>query len=207
MRKYSIIIPTMWVPEFFPEFLDKLDACERVEEIIIISNKKRREPKDKTWKKVTILSQRTNIGVNPSWNLGVDKATMDDVVIANDDIVFDFSFFDRVDEVLKLDDKASIVGLNVYGTQTEKLDGHYTNMYSLFYIKKKDYVKIPESLKIFFGDNWLSQNCLNNKKNIYRAYTEINGLLSMTSKEWKGVMVEEEVIYEEEIRKQTYNTP
>ncbi len=188
-NKVSVIIPTMWRPECFPEVLETVFAQEVVDEVIIISNA---EPTfEVSDEKAVIFQQSGNIGVNPAWNLGVDKAKNETVVILNDDFLVEAKFFK---EALKIKDSNAIVSINFNpgSKEVERTIQRNDGFGCCFMIDKKDYVKIPNDLIIYFGDDWLFMNCIAQGKTIaLLPQIANNGILSETSRSFtSGVLVE-----------------
>ena len=186
--KFSIVIPTLWLVDFFNNNLEVIHKCNLVDEIIIISNSNK-APDLKHLPKVKILQMSSNIGVNPAWNLGVEQANNDDIVILNDDFIFDLKF---LEEVVKFKDQYAILSINQDKDATTLVD-ITTRPYGFgcaFYINKKDYVVIPEDFKIYFGDDWLFQNCkLRNLKVGLIPGIKDNGILSFSSKLFKNIIL------------------
>ena len=172
MSKVSAIIPTLWrAKDFTDHLVDVLIEDESVGEIIIIDN----APTDFFYdnKKVVILQQEENLYVNPSWNLGVEESDYDKFIIFNDDIIIPYNFVFQL-EYLLTEDKG-IVGIDARGViQVESfsrnnitfLDREVT-LKSLvnrnwgfgiaFGGHRKSYHKIPENIRVWFGDDYLVQ--------------------------------------------------
>lgn len=132
-----------------------------------------------------------NIGVNPAWNMGVEKARNDDVVILNDDYIFDLEFFS---EVVKLKDEYAMLAINPDKTVTDivDIDRRPDGFGCAFFINRKNYVTIPDNLKIYFGDDWLFQNCkLRAGKVGLIPNIKDNGVLSMSSKAFANIILSE----------------
>jgi len=187
--KVSVIIPTMWRPECFPKVLEMVFSQEVVDEVIIISNA---EPTfEVTDAKATILQQDKNIGVNPAWNLGVEKAKNETVVILNDDFLMEGRFFE---EALRVKDSNAIVSINfnTESKEVERTTHRHDGFGCCFMIDKKDYVTIPSDLLVYFGDDWLFMNCILRGKTVaLLPQIANNGILSETSRSFtSGVLVE-----------------
>jgi len=183
----SVVIPTMWASPVFKELLKSLYDHNLVEEIIIISNDK---PKFKTNnKKVKLIQQQVNIGVNPAWNLGVSLSKNEDILILNDDILFDLSFIQKAFDVKN---EYAIVSINFDETQKNIVEPSKRphGLGCAFLINKSNYVTIPEDFTIFFGDDWLFYNCLmSGKKVALLPNIKTNGILSSTSGRFQNNIV------------------
>ena len=172
MSKVSAIIPTLWKAKDFTDHLvEVLIEDKSVGEIIIIDN----APTDFFYdnKKVVTLKQEENIYVNPSWNLGVEESDYDKFIIFNDDIIIPYNFVFQL-EYLLTEDKG-IVGIDARGViQVESfsrnnitfLDREVTlksivnrnwGFGIAFGGHRKSYHKIPENIRVWFGDDYLVQ--------------------------------------------------
>ena len=177
MSKVSAIIPTLWkAKEFTDHLVDVLIEDESVGEIIIIDN----APADFFYdnEKVVMLRQEENIYVNPSWNLGVEESDYDKFIILNDDIIIPYNFVFELESMLTPDkgivgiDAASVIKVDNFSSKNitfldRKIDlKSITNRDWGFGIViagyKKSYHKIPENIRIWYGDDYLVQ--MNNKK-------------------------------------------
>lgn len=186
--KLSVVIPTLWLVDFFKDNLETIHKSNLVDEIIIISNSNITLDLSNL-SKVKILQMPSNIGVNPAWNLGVEQASNEDIVILNDDFIFDLNF---LEEVVKLKDQYAMLSVNPDKNEKELVDiaRRPDGFGCAFYINKKDYVAIPEDLKIYFGDDWLFQNCkLRNLKVGLIPNIKDNGVLSISSKSFANIIL------------------
>jgi len=149
----SIIIPTMWFSDCLDNMVKKYDKIDEITEIIIIDNNVdgRRELQSD---KITFLTTGVNLYVNPAWNWGVREAKEDIIIIANDDIIVADGVIENLDlkrgEILGADMNKGLWGF-----------GTFMVMY------KDEYLKIPEEMKIWFGDNLQLQN---------KTLRQINGI-------------------------------
>lgn len=164
MKKYSVIIPTMWKSNYLHTMLEIYKNSQYIDEIIIIDNDTTNRYNILENEKLKILTKNKNIYVNPAWNWGVKESSNENIVIANDDILINTEqlnkLFDIIDPILR--DKIVIgpheSSFNSINEFTEiKLDNsvkNFTYGWGTFMIlTKKSYVEIPESLLIAFGDN------------------------------------------------------
>lgn len=196
--KYSVICPTLWKPDFFPSFLSTLNNSPLVDEIIIISNAPDQQPDLAHIQKVKVIKQSTNIGVNPAWNLGASLAKNDDLIFMNDDIMFESVFFNYIESIKNQDPNTGMIGINVHSNELLKVDNRPYGMNCLFYMNKKDYRVIPESLKIFFGDDWLVADLKDKQKTIYAVPVKTNGILNMSSQNNLQILNSEYPIFQRE---------
>lgn len=197
-KRFSVIIPTLWKPEFFLDTLYKLDACNLVEEIIIISNAL--PPECQLPKKVILLQQEENVGVNPAWNLGVSVAKSNYITLLNDDFVTNWSILKEIRELLK-DSNVGIVGLGVESkTKQVSLDRIEVrpNGFGCFMSFRRDvYSEIPKELVIYFGDDWLLYS--SSKKGLINyaiSGVNTNGILSASSRDFAHYVFPEKDAFE-----------
>ena len=157
--KYSVIIPTMWVPNTFNIQLMDMCICPEISEIIIINNKVDSTPNYSILSdpKIRMINQESNIYVNPAWNLGVSLATNEFICLLNDDILFDTSVFDFLSD--KFSDTIGMFAINMYDnsstlhlTRAERVVAGFGCM---MFFHKNSYVPIPDPLKIMYGDNFM----------------------------------------------------
>ena len=177
MSKVSAIIPTLWkAKEFTDHLVDVLIEDESVGEIIIIDN----APADFSYdnEKVVMLRQEENLYVNPSWNLGVEEAAYDKFIILNDDIIIPYNFVFELESMLTPD--RGIIGIDERGViSIPKFDSKNITFLDrkidLKPIKERSwgfgitlaghrnsYYKIPENIRIWYGDDYLVQ--MNNEQ-------------------------------------------
>ena len=172
MSKVSAIIPTLWrAKEFTDHLVNVLVEDKSVGEIIIIDN----APTDFFYdnKKVVTLKQEENIYVNPSWNLGVEESDYDKFIIFNDDIIIPYNFVSQLEYLLT--EEKGIVGVDVRGViQVDSFSSENITFLDrkmslktivnrnwgfgiAFGGHKKSYHKIPENIRIWYGDDYLFQ--------------------------------------------------
>jgi len=159
---FSLIIPTMWKSTLFHKSIMEYKKISKISEIIIINN-------DPTYKvptyfkhnKIRILTQKENIFVNPAWNLGVLEAKNENLIIANDDIqIAKLNWvLGVVEKHLK---KYDLLGFDISKTNKTNLveikplpkPSRRPHAFGVFMITKKSkYVKIPDEIKIWYGDD------------------------------------------------------
>jgi hypothetical protein len=169
MKKYSIIIPTMWMSSHLFKMLDFYEENELIQEVIIIDNAPEKgQPIPKQLSKLKLHTKGKNIYVNPAWNFGVSLAISDYIIIANDDILFNKKDFDELlNKSFEFLNENTIIGPSMYcfkqnpenyslrynGLKIEKLNVGFTYGFGTFMIMKKNsYTIIPDDILIFHGD-------------------------------------------------------
>jgi hypothetical protein len=154
---YSLVIPTMWRSDRLIPMLHKYAECKSVKEVMIIDNDSTRRPLCvETIDKVKMFTNGQNNYVNPSWNLGVDLACAPNIALVNDDITFNPIVFDLNPK----DNQLIGVHYTCYNSIKEHFDviavPNRSHGYGcLMMFKKSSYHRIPESLKVSFGDDYL----------------------------------------------------
>lgn len=193
-KKLSVVIPTLQQnTEVFLKLLDTLakDIC--VDEIIVIDNSLLGI--NYNHEKLRVITPKENLYVNPSWNLGVKEAKNEIIALLNDDIAISFDFCSKVVE--KLSKTQGIVGMKANSVvECTKITSnpkstdlklqpinHRGNAFGIaMFFYRENYVKIPDEIKITYGDDWLVYK---NKKAKRQNYAidgiEIYHLGSLTS--------------------------
>ena len=161
---WSVVIPTMWKSSRTIQLISHISRSELVSEVIVIDNDPSQKPIFQTSKKVKILAQEKNIYVNPAWNLGVKNSSQERIVLCNDDVTFDISILEFINQ--NLDINNSIIGCHPLSfelktkvpTQIFVEKGHYIGggWGCILFFSKKNYKNIPLSIKIWHGDDWLA---------------------------------------------------
>lgn len=175
-------------PDILSQLLENLYQDPMVEEIILINNCSLSDkiPGIPLNNKLLIVSRGRNLYVNPSWNLGVELSTQDYIAILNDDIIISDKLFTGVCQL----DFDTIGILGACHPMIEETDNPTRFSIASFEIlgarirpwgfgifmamKKSDYVKIPEDMLIWCGDDYLFHNIAKKGK--------INTLLGATIK-------------------------
>jgi len=196
MVKYSVIIPTLWKSNRTDKLLKDLEECRYVDEIIIIDNASIYKT-DRTIDKIRMISFGENIYVNPAWNLGIKVAKNDLVALINDDINFDTNVFGVIDENIL--NQFGIIGMGEdnYKEQMDETKGPYLDVWKpgvndwgwgcFIMLNKKDWINIPDNIKIWYGDNIIKdvnpsqKACLRN----FKVETEMS--TTSDEKEWDDV--------------------
>lgn len=168
------VVPTMWNYLPFWDFAKHIVNVDVVSELFIINNDPDKTPDLEILKhpKVKMVSFGKNIGVNPAWNCGAMGSKSDIICISNDDIIFDTKVFYEVSQFLT--DKIGILGLserrperNEYPVNTGQIEFTpfelgKTDRYGygvLYFIHKNNWKDIPHQLLMFYGDNFVFDQC------------------------------------------------
>ena len=192
MDRISVIIPTVQKNLKVLSLLTNLLCNDPVvDEVLLINNIDK--PLQSHNPKLQILQQEKNLYVNASWNLGVELSKNDIFLIINDDILpcIDFCSVIVKSGILNRED-TGLVGIDpsfisqkarntetleypvrgkmVFFKELDKFMGT-GDWGSAFFGRKENYYKIPDDIRIIYGDNYLLYN---NKKNGKINYTICN---------------------------------
>lgn len=161
----------MWKFEPFVDFLKDLTAYDYVGEIVIIDNNSSERPNDEilNHSKVKILDFGRNIYTNPAWNEGVKVAKFDKLCICNDDIIFDLRLLREAH--IHVTEDLGIMGPSIFPWNQNITDGlirikdyeHGDGQFGFslcMFFHKSNWEPVPETMKLYFGDNFLYDNCL-----------------------------------------------
>lgn len=218
MKNFTAVIPTLLKNrDILIKLIEALLKDSALAEIIVINNSE--EYFEYIHEKVRVIANGTNLFVNPSWNLGVKEAKTDYVALLNDDIKISANICSKILD--KMNEDTGIVGVSKdYVVETRDDDNNVIinideivlgeskdvelkpisyrtpNFGVLMIFNKKDYVEIPEVLKIYYGDDWLIyQSSKNKKKNMVAEGQEIYHLGSLSSKSFNTWAYNERKIY------------
>lgn len=173
MKKFSIVIPTMWQYKPFLEFLQDLVKFHLVDEIIIINNNFTQTPRSDilSHEKIKMVNHPSNVYVNPAFNQGVAMSKNDNVCLLGDDTVFDLRAFYRVSDVLN--EHSGVIGIcpgaanfnqPPFESGSIKIipwTGQHTFGFgSVMFINKAWWIDIPQEFVLYYGDNWIFDTCL-----------------------------------------------
>jgi len=169
----SVIIPTLFCADRLYKTLIELSRTESVGEIILIDN----TGNDQLIKldKLVHLCQKENIYVNAAWNLGVSVSKFDKICLLNDDIWFNWDFFNHINSFIHTE--VGFIGMHPDNFQKwedqdifydsgfrlisptgdgKTKNGHRPiNWGSCIFFEKNNWDIIPDNLKIWAGDDWL----------------------------------------------------
>ena len=197
MVKYSIVIPTLWKSKRIHKLLSDLIKCQYVDEIILIDNAGNFFEYYEALDKVKLVQVEENIYVNPAWNLGIKISKNNLIALVNDDINFDTNLFGVIDETIL--DTFGIVGMGEgnYKEEIDETNGPYLDVWKpgvndwgwgcMILLNKKNWIDIPEDIKIWYGDNIIKdvnpspKACLRN----FKVETEMS--TTSDEKEWDDV--------------------
>lgn len=166
---FSFIIPTMYRSNKINDLLKILEFEPLVKEIIIIENAPQNSGHlEKSidysfYNKVKLFPQKENIFVNPAWNLGAEYAEGKYLAICNDDIIFNPIILKDILHYYTTYNEIGFIGMHnsqyeqknkpiLFGIQ--QIESLNNGWGSLIFVKKSNYIPIPDDLKIFFGDNY-----------------------------------------------------
>jgi hypothetical protein len=203
MNKYSIVMPTLWKSNRTKKLIKDLNDCQYVDEIIIIDNTgtEERDILPTIYPKLRMISKGENIYVNPAWNWGIELAKNDLIALVNDDINFNSDIFGQLTK--EVFSEFGIIGQseqNYKGNNTdepiiEKWTGSVRDWGwgCLIMFDKKDWIDIPDDIKIWYGDDYIFKcnPVIKSKIKNFNIETE----MSTTSDEevWNGVKEQDKI--------------
>lgn len=178
----SVITPTMWKYERFPQNIVETLNESVVDEYIIINNDVSATPQNEilSHPKIKIYDFPENIYVNPAWNFGASVARNKILAFLSDDVEFDSKIFPKTYELIEKTDNVGFIGvLTKYHHEYAKIyDDHYsdgsinflsefpTSTFGAFFFMLKEMWKpIPSELKIVNGECLQSNRCISLNKN------------------------------------------
>jgi len=158
----ELVIPTMCKSPHLKTMLKRYESNPYISRIHIIDNSCGefvKEYNTSEYFKLELTTPTQNWYVNPSWNYGVSRCKLNSIVgILNDDILFDDDVFEYI---VYFSDEMGILGMHSDNfLTTEKayemvdIPHHIYGWGTMFFIEKRDWVPIPDGLKLFYGDSW-----------------------------------------------------
>jgi hypothetical protein len=163
----EIVLPTMWKSDKIFEMIYRYIGNSNIYRIHLIDNTNEFNiyyPLGINSNKVKVYSFKENTYVNPAWNFGVSKCKEDSIVcIANDDILFTTEMFDFI---INHKSELGIIGMDkdnydnniINEKKINNIEHHNYGWGCLIFILKKDWVIIPNALKVFYGDTFMFHN-------------------------------------------------
>jgi len=174
----DLIIPTLWLCDRFTSTLQGYLRLDEISQIIVVDNKPSARPATisamLSHEKLVVLEQQQNIYVNAAWNLGIrsleQKAGL--VGLINDDITLPDHVIQTV--TTRSWDPGDVLGLlpvpAEHGEPHElairplaytiklSIGQQYPGFGSALFFERAPYKPIPDSLRIWFGDDWILRN-------------------------------------------------
>jgi hypothetical protein len=203
MVKYTIVIPTLWKSKRIHKLLWDLIKCQYVDEIILIDNAGKFFEYYEALDKVKLIQVEENIYVNPAWNLGIKIAKNDLVALINDDINFDTNIFGVIDENIL--NTFGIVGMGEgnYKEQIDETNGPYLDIWQpgindwgwgcFIMLNKKNWVEIPDNIKIWYGDNFIKDVNPITKSSLRNFKVETEMSTTSDGDEWNDRKKEDQI--------------
>lgn len=195
----SVIIPTLFKCNLLHESIKKFkENLKENDELILIDNAN--SSYDYNSENIRHIKYSTNNFVNPSWNIGVEQSKNNIIVIANDDILFNYVCYRN--NILNLFNKTQNVGIIGFDQHFfEKINlmsinkaedllefkitkSRTTGFGMLMSMRKENYHIIPDTFKIFCGDDFLFYKNLKNGFDNYLCDIKLYGSISHTSRDF-----------------------
>ena len=114
---------------------------------------------------------------NGAWNYALEQPIpTENIVLANDDIVYDTNIFDRIANL-----NLSEYGIIGAGTEFKQVISRTHGFGQLMFMIKYHFTPIPEGIKHWFGDDWIFYNMSLLKMPNYTIDIQIGTNLSESS--------------------------
>lgn len=211
---FTVIFPTMWKFDRFLDFLEDLVQNDYVGEIIIVDNNFEKRPQENILKneKIKFLNFGKNIYTNASWNEAVKISKFEKICICNDDVIFDLRLLRKAEP--HVTQELGVMGISAAPWYEHHIEGKIIikeygqndgqwGFFLCFFVHKASYQPVPETLKLYFGDNFIYDNCLFNNltikviKDVW-IYTPTGGATTsktLPEKEWIQLNVDDALEY------------
>jgi GT2 family glycosyltransferase len=173
----DVVIPTILKSDInvFKYTIEEMQKATEVKSIIIIDNTPSCEFSKQigVGSKIQLIENKKNVYVNPAWNQGVALSTEDNVVILNDDILCDYRVFNLMSSMMNSNKDIGLLTVLtrndmrieeykncannfnydnvIFGNKFGSREGDKTGW--LMCIDKSLWKPLPETLKIWFGDD------------------------------------------------------
>lgn len=156
---FSVVIPTLQQSPHLHELISTYCDDPLVCEVVVVNNAAP-APLEIEHPKLVVVDPGTNIYVNPAWNLGVQRARGEYLVISNDDLVLPPGLLNAV--ASHIGPRVGVIGPHhsCFEDPTGRLrfrrtfDRPYA-FGTLMFLARSNYVPIPDDLRIWHGDDWL----------------------------------------------------
>jgi hypothetical protein len=153
--------------------LERYYECNNIDQVILINNNREKTPTFPKSKKLLYVEPHENIYVNPAWNLGVRAASNDNIIISNDDLMYDVNVYTNVLNAI-IEKFQGLQNLGIIGmheqnysieqtSNTIELKAHMGKpaWACLLTTHRSVWPIIPEQLKIYYGDDFLKKKLSN----------------------------------------------
>lgn len=167
MKKFSVIIPTIWKSDYLMDLLLKCSKSKYVGEIILIDNNPN-EGKVIDLPKLIHIKETHNTFVNPAWNKGVAMASYENITLPSDDISIDIDEYHYyIEQLCEFNDFKNVGFIGMHSENYKLIESQnpefelYENITNkggwacIFSFHKDNWKPIPNQLKIWYGDNWI----------------------------------------------------
>lgn len=187
---FTVIIPTLWRSPYLKSILDNLQTANSVKNIVLIDNAPNARTFEPSYSKLITLIQPENIYITASWNKGVAHSRTKFTCLLNDDIVYHSTAFNWLLENWPED--AGLIGLGANGINNyceyslQPTESRGYGFGAAMFFKTKEYVKIPEQLRLWYNDDFLFKFMPLNK---YYFTAPVVGDMSKTlnNHEWNDI--------------------
>ena len=207
----TVIIPTLWQCDRLKETLEELSRSPYVGEILLFDNTE--NDKAIELPKLQHILEGRNTYVGPPWNKGAGMAAFDQLLVLNDDTWMDWNYLAQI--IPHITPQNGMLGISRrnYGLKsTKRLTfnsvGRRPNAFACaFFIHKKSWVTIPDTIRIWATDCWLfTKNQQAGRPNYLIEGLPVEGFISKSVEYVKKIHPEKyrEIINQDLLMKKKY---
>lgn len=163
---FTYILPTIFKSNRLEKQLIKVLESDLIESVILIIDSDKDLLNTNHSKLIKIIPTDRQF-CNGGWNLGARISITNHIILATDDIEYDTSIFSIIKEKLDSDNNIGVIGCEEENLKNEiiniskediELKEVYMRPYcfgQLMFMKREDFILIPDGIKHWFGDDLL----------------------------------------------------
>ncbi len=208
MKKYSVIIPTLWQSLRLYKLLFDLIGSDFVDEIILIDNAAKFSKNLPPLDKVKLVQPKQNLYIATSWNFGVELARNEHIAICNDDVNFNPNIFGITTEIEGIMGQASDNYHKEYEENpyvTPLVGTRPWGWASFLITKKKQWWPIPDQLRIWYNDDFIVQINPNPKFVLHNFTVQTEMSTTIGEGKFEDVKLQDRIEWEK-IKNKQYET-
>ena len=181
MVQFTYVVPTTFRFEGFIEQIARLAMCRSIGEIIIVNNSGRRflfrdfngALPAEFEKLITIINPPKPSFTNESWNTAImySAKKYEYLILGSEEIDYDAHVIDLVAEQIEGVPNLGLLGIDwalvsnqifsdigyIYIEEADKVEFEYG---ALMFLKKSNFIRVPEGIKFLYGDEFLFHRLL-----------------------------------------------
>lgn len=197
MIKFSYIVPSICKFNKLSEQLSSIGNKESISEIIIINNSNGLQlPEISTTAPIIEIIPKEPSFCNGAWNLGVEMASSDYIILATDDLIFDANVLDMIANGISHIKNLGVIGIdcNIISNQNKQLENIWFEVAPtqreygfglMMFMKRIDFNTIPYNIRHWYGDDYIYYTMLEKglinyflKSSTFEINTEIGSMSS-----------------------------